>query len=386
VGEVLGALVPEDRLRAILEALGFEVAMARGPERRLAVTVPSWRGDVAREIDLVEEVGRHHGLHRINPTVPAARAPGGLRPFQARERRLRELLQGLGLTEAVNFGLVDGRKARTFDAPQVVLANPLSSDLDALRSSLLPGLLGDLETNTRQGRRDVALFEIGRVFAAGAAEAGLPREERRLGFVLSGALRPSHWSERAAVADFYAAKGMLEVLGERLGMPALRMDARVGLPAFLHPGRSALVESEGAPLGFVGVLHPDLRGSLDVREEVVVAEVSLEPWLHGSERPLRVRALDRFPAVARDLSLLCDAGLEAAELTAVIRGAGGEFLRGLEMRDRYEGGKLPPGKVGLTVGLRFQDQTRTLTGDEVQAAVAGIVAALHEQGVEIRGE
>jgi len=169
-------------------------------------------------------------------------------------------------------------------------------------------------------------------------------------------------------------------------MPPLLASGRVGLPAFLHPGRSAAVESEGVPAGFVGALHPDLQATFDAREEVVVAELSLEPWLQRVELPLRVRALDRFPAVARDLSLLCDARASAAELVSVVRGAFGSSLRAVEIRDRYVGERLPAGKVGLTVGLLFQDAARTLTGEEVQAAVDKIVAALRAVGVEIRSE
>jgi phenylalanyl-tRNA synthetase beta chain len=384
VEQVLGAAVPDDRVTAILRALGFEATSPRDGESE--VIVPSWRGDVTREIDLVEEVARHHGLDKIAPTLPAARLPGGLRPSQWRERHLRELLRGAGLSEAVNLGLVDGRRDRGFGDAEVRLANPLSSDLDVLRGSLLPGLLGNLETNFRQGRRDVALFEIGRVFAASNTGEPLPREVLRLGLVLTGSLRPPHWSERPAATDFFAAKGLVETLGRRLGVPSVNASGRVGLPAFLHPGRSAAVSSEDGVLGFVGTLHPDLQARLDAREEVVVAELRLEPWLQGSELPLRVRSLDRFPAVARDLSLLCDEHVSAAELLSVAQGAGGTALRAVEVRDRYVGEKLPGGKMGLTVGLRFQDAARTLTGEEVQEAVDQIVAALRKAGAEIRSE
>jgi phenylalanyl-tRNA synthetase beta chain len=384
VEQVLGAAVPDDRLTAILRALGFAATPPRDGE--IEVIVPSWRGDVTREIDLVEEVARHHGLDKIAPTLPAARLPGGLRPFQWRERRLRELLRGAGLSEAVNLGLVDDRRDRGFGDSEVRLANPLSSDLDVLRGSLLPGLLGNLETNFRQGRRDVALFEIGRVFAASNSGEPLPREVLRLGMVLTGSLRPPHWSERPAPADFFTVKGLVEAFARRLGMPPLDASGRVGLPPFLHPGRSAVLSSEGGPLGLVGAVHRDLQAKLDAREEVVVAELLLEPWLQGSEHPLRVRALDRFPAVSRDLSLLCDERVSAADLVSVVRSAGGAALRSVEIRDRYVGERLPPGKMGLTIGLRFQDAARTLTGEEVQGAVDQVVAALREAGAEIRSE
>jgi phenylalanyl-tRNA synthetase beta chain len=388
IDQVLGAQVPRARAFAILGGLGFGVT--EGPETA-EVLVPSWRSDVAREEDLVEEVGRHHGLDRIPSTYPAARLPGGLNTAQARERRLRELLLGFGLSEALNLGLVDGARAAAFEGgpganPAVKLLNPLSSDFDALRSSLLPSLLGNLQANQRQGRRDVALFELGRVFAPAPKGEPLPREERRLAFVLSGGLRPRHWSERGTPADFYAAKGLLEALAARLDVPSLSVSDARELPPWLHPGRSARVKGEGGPVGFAGALHPDLLNALGLRDEVVVAEVVIEGWLVARERPLRTAALEKFPAVLRDLSLLSDESLPADELVAAIRSAAGEALRGVEIRDRYLGDPVPKGRVSLTVGLRFQESSRTLTGEEVQAAVDQVTLALRKAGVDIRGE
>jgi len=337
----------------------------------------------------VEEVGRHQGLDQIPATLPAVRLPGGLRPGQVRERRLREMLLGFGFTEALNLGLVDGARAAALlggsDAAAVKLLNPLASDLDTLRSTLLPGLLGNLQTNQRQGRRDVALFEIGRVFAPAPGEP-LPREERRLALVLTGSLRPRHWSERSPAADFFAVKGLLESLAARLGVPPVSVSDPEGVPPFLHPGRSARAKDEGGDLGVAGLLHPDTQRALDLRDEVVVAEIQLDRWLQATERPLRTVPLERFPAVTRDLSLLARETSGAAELLALVRGAGGPALRSLEIRDRYVGDPVPAGRVSLTVGLRFQESSRTLTGEEAQAAVDRVVRALREAGVEIRGE
>lgn len=392
VDQVLGTSVPRERSRAILTGLGFE--WGAGAES-VDVRVPSWRGDVSREADLVEEIGRHHGLQQIPPTLPPARLPGGLPRAQVRERRLRELLLGAGLSEAINFGLVDGAKAGGFGVGAahlgtvregVPLQNPLSSDLDALRGSLLPGLLSNLQANQRQGRRDVALFEIGRVFAPARDGEPLPVEERHLAFVLCGALRPRHWSERMAAADFYTAKGLVETLAARLDAPGVSVSDALGLPAFLHPGRSARVMGALGGLGFAGVLHPDVQRQLDLREEIVVAEIAVDGWLSAEERPLRAASLDRFPAVLRDLSLLCDEALRAEDLLATVRAAGGGALRFVEIRDRYVGDPVPKGRVSLTVGLRFQAAGRTLTGDEVQKAVDEVTLALRSGGAEIRGE
>jgi phenylalanyl-tRNA synthetase beta chain len=384
IEQVLGVAVPPERVTAMLQALGFE--MLEKSAGSVTLRVPSWRGDVAREIDLVEEVARHHGLHRIPATLPPARFPGGLSFAQARERRLREVLVGAGLAEAINFGLVDKSRAEAYGEASVLLQNPLSSDLDALRSSLLPGLVANLETNLRQGRREVALFEVGRVFGPRPASEALPAEEQRLAFLLTGPLRPPHWSERSAPADFFTAKGLLEALAVRLDEPELAVGEPVGLPAFLHPGRGVTVRARGSHIGFAGALHPDLQRTLGLRDEVVVAELSLQGWLDAGGASPRSRPLDRFPPVERDLSLVVDAELSAADLMARVRSAGGAALRAMEIRDRYRGDPIPEGKLSLTVGLRFQDAARTLTGEEVQAAVDKIVLELRTAGAEIRGE
>jgi len=384
VDAVLGTSVPRERALAILSGLGFEVSSPA--KASVDVRVPSWRGDVSREVDVIEEVARHHGLDKIPATIPPAHLLGGLRPAQARERRVRDALVAAGLTEAINFGFAASGRTDGFEVARVALKNPLSSDHDRLRATLLPGLLDNLVTNQRQGRRDVALFEIGRVFAPPVGAEALPREERRLAFLLSGASRPRHWSERGVAVDFFAAKGVLEALATRLEAEDLEVSDPSGLPAFLHPGRAATIRDASGVLGFAGSLHPDLQAELSLREEVVVAELSLEGWLVEREGSLRVLSLERFPSVVRDLSLLCDVDVRAAELAASVRRAGGPALREVEIRDRYVGDPVPKGKVSLTLGLRFQDASRTLTGEEVQAAVDNVVAELRDAGAEVRGE
>ena len=381
---LLGTSVPHDRTLAILSGLGFAVSSA--PDGSLGAHVPSWRGDVSREVDVIEEVARHHGLDKIPATIPPARLPGGLRAPQARERRVRDLLVAAGLTEAINFGLTASAPAHGFDLAPVALKNPLSSDYDRLRDCLWPGLVSNLQANLRQGRHDVALFEIGKVFAPAVGPEVLPREERRLAFLLCGASRPRHWSEREVGVDFFAAKGLIDLLAARLDVGDVTVSDPRDLPPFLHPGRAATIRDTSGVLGFAGAVHPDLRTDLGLREEVVVAELSLERWLLAEERPLRARPLERFPSVVRDLSLLCDENAPAAELTASIRRAGGAALREVEIRDRYAGDPVPKGKISLTIGLRFQEASRTLTGEDVQVAVDKEVAELRGAGAEVRGE
>ncbi len=378
---LLGVDVPEPRARAILEGLGFAAVGPEGAGTRYAI--PTWRGDVAREADLIEEVGRHHGLDKIPSTVPAARGAEGLRRHQVRERAIREILAGFGLTEVVNYAFVASAAAADDPSPRVALANPLSADQDVLRSSLvIPGLVANAKTNASRGRRDVQSFEVGKVFAPAPHGAG---EERRLGVLLAGAARAPHWSERPRAADVFDVLGLMDGLAARLGVGPFRYEAGAA-PPFLHPGKSGRVFWAGNAIGWLGAIHPDVAARWELRDEAVAAEIALEGLLAPPAAPPRFQPLPRFPDVTRDVSIVCDTGLAARDLIEHIRSAAGPALVSAAVTDRYEGKPVPEGKVSLTVSLRFQDPERTLSGDEVQAAVQRIVGVLRQSRADIRGE
>jgi phenylalanyl-tRNA synthetase beta chain len=377
VPRVLGTAVPAPEARRILAGLGF--ALGEAPGETIGAQVPTWRSDVSREVDLIEEVARHHGYAKIPSTLPPGGGVEGLRPWQAMERAVRDVMVGAGLVEVVNYAFVpDGA---TGGAPRVELQNPLAEDQGALRDALaVPGLLKTLQSNLRRGVRDVRIFEIGRVFQSAS---GAPGEERRLGLLISGASAP-HWSQRRRAADFFDAKGILEVLARRVG--PFDFQATGALPPHVHPGKAARVAWNGQDLGYVGSLHPDAMAVWELRDETLVAELNLEPIFAAPARVARFEAVSRFPAVARDVSLVCDEGLTAAELERVVRGAAGERLRSVTVTDRYQGPPVPAGKVGLTMSLVYHDPSRTLTGEEVQASMEAVVKGLKARGAEIRGE
>jgi phenylalanyl-tRNA synthetase beta chain len=380
VDALLGVTVPPERQAAILRSLGFGVE-AKGDEALVAV--PTWRLDVSREADLAEEVGRHFGVNRVPAVIPAANRPGRLRPSQKRERRMREVLTGIGLTEVINYAFVAGGQMAGPPEARVRLRNPLTEEQDTLRTSLLmPGLLSTLRSNVRLGRRDAAVFEIGRVFLPDAG--GVPREERRLAILLAGQTHPHHWSVRSRPFDLFDAKGIADLLFVRLGLDGVTVGAGEARPAFLHPGRSFALSRGGRSIGWAGVLHPDARAAWELRDEVVVLEISTDGFLDEPPSTVRFTALDRFPAVERDLSILCDESMPAAEIDARVRAAAGERLRSASLVDRYTGNQVPAGKVSLTVSLRFQDPERTLTSEEVQQAVDRVLAELRAAGCEIR--
>jgi phenylalanyl-tRNA synthetase beta chain len=371
---LLGTEVPAARTETILSGLGFALTASGGTAWR--VEVPSWRGDVAGEADLVEEVGRHYGLDKIPSALPPSVEVGRLGPGQRQERVIRDVLVGDGLSEVIQYSFVDPASGG-----DVRLANPISDQQTVLRSSLAwPGLLEAFETNVRQGRPDVALFEIGRVFFP---DAGLPREERHLGLLLSGAFRPPHLAQAARAADVFDAKGILEGLTTRLGFGAPGFDTAGERPRFLHPGQSAAVVLENRTIGWMGALRPGVR---EGRESVVVAEILLDSLVSRPAPPERFQPLPRFPEVERDLSVVTAASVPAGDVVEEVRRAAGERLRAVEVKDRYEGPPIPAGRVSLTLSLRYQDPERTLTGEEVQESVETVIRALRAAGREIRGE
>jgi phenylalanyl-tRNA synthetase beta chain len=244
-----------------------------------------------------------------------------------------------------------------------------------------------LRTNLRQGRGDVAVFELGRVF-------GLDRltgvqaapEELRLGLLLAGGAA-QHLARARRGYDFFDAKGLLELLARRFRVPAPRLQpAGARWEGILHPGQSAeLVPLQpGRPSEFVGVLHPQLVAQWELPEAPIVAEVDAARF--DSAAPVRVAALARFPSVERDLSVLTASRVSSADVLDEVARAGGPLLREVRVVDRYDRPPVPPGQVSLTVTLTYQDPTRTLTGEEVQASVDAVVAALRARGWDIRRE
>jgi phenylalanyl-tRNA synthetase beta chain len=381
LNQLLGTEVPPKATERILAGLGFKFLAISG-QGDLAYKRPTWRSDVAREVDLVEEVARHHGLHKVSPTLPPARSVEGLRPYQVRERAVREVLVGAGLSEVVTYAFVAQAASASAGSGAIPLLNPLSEDQAVLRQSLVvPGLLNVLGVNLRQGRRDVRVFEIGAVFFP---ERPLPIEQKRLGVLLHGTMGEAHWSKKRQPVDYFDGKGLVEVIARRLGVPVVF--EREGVPAYLHPGQSALVVSGGQHIGSVGVLHPDLAGKYELREAAVVVELTLDGILAVTPAARRLEAIPRFPAVARDLSIECDEDRSAQSLEKEIRAAGGRLLQAVTVADRYTGDNVARGKMSLTVTLRYQHEGRTLTSEEVQQSVDQVVAALHASGAKVRGE
>jgi phenylalanyl-tRNA synthetase beta chain len=376
IAHLLGAAVPAADIERILTGLGFGVSSSDPADltnRSWSVSVPSWRVDVAREADLIEEVGRHFGYDRLPTTFPVLRdvAPAPDARI-AREERARRVLLACGFNEAVSFTFIDRRAAEPF-APEhsiVPLSNPLSEKFAVMRPSLLPGLLDALAHNRRHGRTDARLFEIGSVVTADG-------ERRRVALAWIGRALPEHWSETPRDADFFDVRGAVEQLCRAFEI-APRFEAIAD--GFLASGRAARVFADraGTPLGSVGQLLPAIVDARDVpgRGEVYVAELGLDALGAGVGPDVHVEPLPRFPSIVRDLSILVSERLPAADVRGTIRSAAPATLVDAREFDRYHGRGIPEGRVSLSFHLTFRSTDRTLTDAEVDEAMEAIVRAL----------
>ena len=374
LARVLGLTIPDADVLRILRALDLQPsATADGWD----VMAPTCRVDLLREVDLVEEVGRHYGFDKLEAAFPVMRhAAAAPDPRVPRDALVRRIMASAGLSEAVTFGFIERRSAEGFaaaDSPALVpLANPLSAKFDVLRPSLLPGLLDSLAHNRRHGRRDVALYEIGARFTTMAGES------RGVGLAWTGHL-DEHWSTVPRPVDFFDVKGVVEMLCAALGVSSTL--TAVTAP-YLVPGQTAAVCVNTETVGLVGQVLPVLaeRAGAPKQDAVFVAELDLDALgrlcTPGTEW---VSPLPRHPFVVRDLSVVVSDALPAEIIRGTIQSAGGGQsapLAAITFFDRYQGKGVPDGSVSVSIRLTFQAQDRTLTDPEVQTTFDTILAAL----------
>ena len=370
IARILGQEVTPPDVERILTGLGFAVQQAAGGWN---VTIPTFRVDVLREVDLIEEVGRHHGYDRLPTTFPALRAPNAPHdPRIDRDRLVRRILLGGGCSEALTFSFIDGSLAASFADPLVIvpIGNPLSAQYSVLRPSLLPGLLTAVAHNRNRGRSDVRLFEIG----ATVTRAG---EARRLALACTGTAGDVHWSGGRRNVDFFDVKGLVELIADALKVE-LSFDA-ASHPPFLVPGRAATISNGRTVVGVVGMVTTSAAPAGAADEDVYVAELDLDALGSVQSAPLKVTALPRFPSIARDISIVVDDVLPAAALRGTIRSNAPDTLVSVREFDRYQGKGVPERRVSLSFRLTFQSPDRTLTDSEVQKAMDAIIKALIDQ-------
>jgi phenylalanyl-tRNA synthetase beta chain len=370
VERLTGLKVSIESAADILRALEFDVELL-ADEKQLRAVAPSFRIDIAREEDLVEEVARHTGYDLVATTLPAWSGTGQYLAGDDRRRRLRRALAVLGFDEAYTFSFVNGERDRLFRAsekPAAVLANPIDVNQSEMRSSLLTGLLESLQHNFNQGRRDVKLFEVGRVFTAGESQRPLEREV--LGLAMSGALSPDDW-RGARATDFYDLAGTLEAALASMGMTISGFTIERASVEYLHPGQSAALSRDGVEVARYGRLHPRLASLFKFRQPVYVAEIEFEKLLELPADEVRYSPLPKLPSSARDVSALLPNAVMWGEIERGIRELGIAEIVAVRVFDMYKGKEMPEGFHSLAFRITYRSAGRTLTDEEV--------AAMHEQ-------
>jgi phenylalanyl-tRNA synthetase beta chain len=380
---LLGVVVASGDVERILRGLGLGVS-ATGDG--WAVVVPTFRVDVLREADLIEDVGRHHGFDKLAPTFPVVTtiaAPSD--PRIARDRLVRRVLTAAGLSEAVTFGFIEAKAADAFglspaDAPAIAIANPLSAKFDTLRPSLIPGLVDAVAHNRRHGSRDVRLFEVGTRFERRG-------EVRTVALAWTGNAGDDHWSGGRRDVDFFDAKGIIEQVCSALNVAVACEPANAPFLVDGQAGRIVIADGplRGEAAGLLGIVKPavvDARG-LPRQDRVVVGEVDLD-LLWSARTIIRetTMALPRYPLAVRDLSIVVPDTLPAEIIRGTIQAAGGRQtapLTAIGFFDRYQGKGVPEGTVSVSVRLTFQSAERTLTDADVQQSFDHILAALVQQ-------
>jgi phenylalanyl-tRNA synthetase beta chain len=372
VTALLGITVADADISRILVSLGFELAAV--PEG-WSVTVPPRRVDVAREVDLIEEVARHNGFERIPGRFPALlRPPAAVDPRITRARQLRAVMTGAGFSEANTFGFIARSAAASFadESALVAIANPLSENFGVLRPSLLPGLVAAVAHNRHREQRDVRLFEIGARFTNSG-------ERRAIAAVWAGVTGGDHWGGGTRPIDFFDMRGVAERITSALG---LEVSAQPTTETWLAPGRAAALVCRGSVIGQVGQLSPAVaeQHGLSAADPIYVGEVDLDTATSLiATVTTTIEALPRFPSVSRDISILVDDTLAAADVRKTIREAAPALLARVREFDRYQGKGVPEGKVSLSVRLTFRSPDRTLTDAEVQKAMDDVLKALREK-------
>ena len=388
--DICGAPIERDFVVRSLTRLGCTVEET-GED--YLVTPPSFRPDLPREIDLIEEVLRLWGMGRVEATIPAAKNHiGGLTHEQQLTRKVGQILRACGLNETTTFGFAapgdlekihmsaDGRGV------PVVLMNPLVAEQTEMRRSLLPGLLQSVAYNEAHGTTNVHLYEIGTLFH-GRENASLPRETQSVAGVLTGSWTDQTWNNTVDKLRFFAGKGIVEELLEQLRVPKVRFRVAEGEGYdFLQPGRAAEVLSGGTVLGWVGEIHPEAREAMDIDQIVVAFELDLDKLIKGAHNQENYHEFSPFPAVQHDLAIVVPDEVTCEDLLQRITSAGGKLLESVRLFDVYRDPiRVGVGKKSMAFSLTYRSDDHTLTSDEVERAHGKIVTKLCKAtGGEVR--
>jgi phenylalanyl-tRNA synthetase beta chain len=379
VQRILGEKLSTLEISRILTRLGF--VLTAGSEGRYLAQIPSWRLDVEREIDIIEEIARLHGYDKFANTLPAYSGEVRDLPDAAKDARLRSSLLALGYSETISLTFISKEDARSFSkAAELDLANPLSDESSVMRTSLVPSMLSMLAYNLNRGSENVRLFEAGNAFeAAGEKSVELKRIAiGATGSVDAGVVRGLADGAAVRPLSFFDLKGDIEDLLMHFTHWELGYDPQTA--DYYHPGRSARAVMDGVTVAQFGQIHPDVAAVRKLKQDVFIAEIYLDRLYEHDLRNARYEALPRFPAVERDFSFAFPDAVEFEKIRRSVLGLGIAELREFGPVEIFRGEKVGAGKYSILMRAEFQSAERTLRDDEVAAWAAQVTNALESLG------
>ncbi|NOU99889.1 phenylalanine--tRNA ligase subunit beta [Paenibacillus planticolens] len=385
VNNYLGTELSLAEMGQIIERLHFSFEQAG--EGKLLVHVPSRRGDITRDVDLIEEVARLFGYDNIPTTLmTGVTTPGSLSKEQAVRRITRNLLTQSGLHEVITYSFTHPDQTVSLPglypaAKPISLAMPMSEDRSQLRTSLLPHLLEVVSYNRNRTMDDVAIFEVGKAFVTDESSlTALPQEKLLLSVVMTGKRTGAHWAQKSEAVDFYDIKGIFERLISYLGVKGLTYTS--ASPDGFHPGRTAellLTTSEGQKvIGRIGQLHPTVQQQRDL-DDTYVLEVELAPILEAAGDAIVYKLLPRYPSIGRDLAVVVNASVPVGLMEQTIAEVAGDLLESIQVFDIYTGERLGANRKSVAIALVYRHAERTLLDEEVTELHAKVVQTLEQQ-------
>ena len=384
INNYLGITLSTEEIVAILEGLSFTAEVTG---ENLVVKVPTRRPDISIKQDLVEEVIRIYGYDNLASTLPkfSKTTKGGLTYSQRMVRDLRAVYASLGFNDTINYSLVSEEEATEYtleDYHKVRLLMPMTETHSTLRQSLVPGLLNTVQYNVARKQKDLKLLEIGRVFFGSGDDNIQPKETLYLSAALTGEERATKWLKESSSLDFYAAKGYLEVVFDRLGLDEKVTYKKSKLEG-MHPGRFAEVHLGEKRIGFIGEVHPQVADKLGLNTTYVF-EINLDEVISESKVKPKYEEVTKYPEITRDIAMLVDVKDEYQNIYNVIESVNSKLITKVELFDLYVGAELLVGKKSLALTITYSDKQKTLTDEEVTAVHDKVLSALTEYGAIIR--
>ena len=378
INSLIGVKIEKKRVEEFLTRLNFE--LQRRDADSWTVTIPSYRGDVEKEIDLIEEIARFYGYNRVSSTMPLWKGgEAGPPTWIEREGLIRRIMVAAGYNEVINYSFIDDNTEslfRTKAEKPVRLQNPIAEQMGILRTSFFPGMISNLAWNINRGIKNIRTFEIGKVYRQVKGRKQ-PEERETLGIAGTGNFSEHYWKDGERGYDFYDLKGVIELLFHRFGWETLSFE-----PAnidFYHPARAALIRFNHRPIGHMGMLHPQICAQVEIPQEAYLAQLNLEPLLKTETVLVKFQPLPKFPAISRDISLLFDRGISFDAIAKLIGSLRENIISEVKIYDFYQGDNVPKDKVSISLNVQFRHPQRTLTLEEVAQAQERLINLLKER-------